>query len=427
VIHVPQKNLTAVKYPNIFRVRQQFDRPVVDNVEKTVAEQMSQIASTGKLRAGQTVAVTAGSRGVANIHRITRQVVASLKELGAEPFIVPAMGSHGGGTPEGQRRIVESYGMTEEFCGCPIRASMETVVVCQAAEGFEVHFDQLAYEADHVLVCNRVKPHSRFAGEIESGLMKMLLIGLGKHAGATIYHRAIMDFPFGQIIRSVAGEVLANCNILGGLAIVENAFDETAHLEFVPPADFESREKELLRLARQWMPKLPFPKVDVLVIDEIGKEISGTGIDTNVVGRKDEDDGWAHPEVRRMMVRRLSHATHGNACGIGLIDLVTRRVMDEIDLESTWINCLTGGHIEAARLPMHRDTDQSTLDAALSQIGMTEPTDAKLLWIKNTKKLIEVECSAGFLEEARARDDLEVLTDPRPLPFDAAGNLNETF
>lgn len=413
--------------PSIFRVRQQFERPVVDDIEQTVRDQVGRLVETSEFRAGQTVAVTVGSRGIANIHLIVRQAVAALKQLGAEPFIVPAMGSHGGGTAEGQRRIVESYGVTEAFCGCPIRSSMETVVVCRATEGFDVHFDRLAYEADHVLVCNRIKPHSRFAGEIESGLMKMLLIGLGKHEGAIIYHRAIMDYPFGQIIRSVAGEVLANCNILGGLAIVENAFDETAHLECVPASNFESREKELLGMARQWMPKLPFTKVDVLIVDEIGKEISGTGIDTNVVGRKDEDDGWVHPDVRRIIVRRLSDATHGNACGIGMVDLVTRRVIDEIDLNTTWINCLTGGHVEAARLPMYRDTDSDTLDAALSQIGMTEPVDAKMLWIQNTKKLVEVECSASFLEESRTRDDLEILTDLRPLPFDTHGNLPATF
>ncbi|MCH2128211.1 MAG: nickel-dependent lactate racemase [Pirellulaceae bacterium] len=416
-----------MQYPSTFRVQQHFERPVLDDVEIAVADQLRPLATSGKLHAGQSVAVTVGSRGIANIAPITRQAIASLKEMGAEPFIVPAMGSHGGGTAEGQRRIVESYGITEEYCGCPIRSSMETVVVCSAAEGFDVHFDKLAFEADHVLVCNRIKPHSRFAGEIESGLMKMLLIGLGKHAGATIYHSAIMDLAFGQIIRSVAGEVLANCNILGGLAIVENAFDETASVEFVAPSDFQKREKELLQLARQWMPKLPFSQMDVLLMDEIGKEISGTGFDTNVAGRKEEDDGWPHPEVRCMMVRRLSKATHGNACGIGMIDIVTRRVMDQIDLETTWINCLTGGHITAGRLPMHRDTDQATLDTALSQIGMTDPADAKLLWIKNTKKITEVECSAPFFEEAQAREDLEILTDLRPISFDDQGNLVEQF
>ena len=216
--------------------------------------------------------------------------------------------------------------------------------------------------------------------------MKMLLIGLGKHERRhhlpSRYHGLSIQPDHPQCCGRSAGELQHP----GGLAIVENAFDETAHLEFVPPANFESREKELLQMARQWMPKLPFAEVDVLVVDEIGKEISGTGIDTNVVGRKDEDDGWVHPQVRRIMVRRLSKATHGKACGIGLVDLITRRVMDEIDLDSTWINCLTGGHVEAARLPMYRDSDRGTLDAALSQIGMTEPADAKNCCGSETRK-----------------------------------------
>ena len=206
------------------------------------------------------MAVTAGSRGIANIGIILRETVRHLQRLGAEPFIVPAMGSHGGGTAEGQRRILTSYGITESYCGCPIRSSMETVIVCQAAEGFPVHFDRYAAEADHVLVCGRVKPHTRFVGDIESGLMKMLLIGLGKHAGALVYHQAIQDYSFGQIVRSVAREVLQRCRILAGLAIVENAYDETAQIAVVAPEDFESRERELLQQARACLPRLPFSR-----------------------------------------------------------------------------------------------------------------------------------------------------------------------
>ncbi len=187
------------------------------------------------------------------------------------------MGSHGGGTAEGQREVLESYGITEAFCGCPIRASMETVVVCQTAEGFDVHFDRHAFEADHVVVCNRIKPHTGFVGDIESGLMKMMLIGLGKHEGAKIYHRAIHDYSFGQIVRSVAGRVLESCRIVAGLAIVENGYDETAIIAGVAPGEFEAREKELLVLAKKLMPRLPFDHIDLLVIDEIGKNISGDG------------------------------------------------------------------------------------------------------------------------------------------------------
>ena len=410
-------------YPHFFRIRQHLERPRIDDVAGEVHQQLEVLGIKNRVGLGESVAITVGSRGISKMREIVKAVVESLRQAGAEPLIIPAMGSHGGATAQGQRRVVESYGITEEYCGCPIRSSMETVVVCRAPEGFDVHFDRHAYEADHVLVINRVKPHTRFAGEIESGLMKMLLIGLGKHQGAIVYHRAIMDYNFGQIIRSVANKVLEECKILGGLAIVENAFDETALIEAVASEEFQQREKKLLLTARGWLPKLPFTNVDVLVVDEIGKDISGTGIDTNVVGRKDEEDGWQHPDVRRIVVRSLSEGTHGNATGIGLVDFVTQRVIDSIDLEATWVNCLTGGHVEVAKLPIYRATDRETLNSALTQIGLIEPSDARMLWIRNTKKLAELECSAPYLEEARSRDDLEILSDLHPLPFNEQGNL----
>ena len=272
-------------FPQFFRVRQTFEAPRVEDVAGEVRSQLAKLRLEEQIKPAHSVAITVGSRGIANIQRITKAIVDHVKSLGGEPFIVPAMGSHGGGTAQGQRRVIESYGVTEEFCGCPIRAGMETVVVCQTAEGFDVHFDRHAFGADHVIVANRVKPHTGFVGDIESGLMKMMLIGLGKHEGAKIYHRAIQDYSFGQIVRSVAGRVLKSCRIVAGLAIVENGYDETACIEGLAPGDFESREKELLLLARKLLPRLPFAQLHLLIIDEIGKNISGTGMDTNVIGR----------------------------------------------------------------------------------------------------------------------------------------------
>jgi hypothetical protein len=372
------------------------------------------------------VAITAGSRGVANVAAIIKAIVEHLRGLGAEPFIVPAMGSHGGATAEGQRAVVESYGITEQFLGCPIRSSMDTVVVCQTAEGFPVHFDRHAFEANHVVVCNRIKPHTRFVGDIESGLMKMLLIGLGKCAGATVYHRAIQDYSFGQIIRSVAGEVLRRCHILAGVAIVENAFDQTARIEAVATEHFESREKELLALAKQWMARLPFNHVDLLLIDEIGKNISGTGLDTNVVGRKFDDhkavDGEL-PKVKVIALRGLTEATHGNAVGLGCAEFCKSHLLRETDVHITRINAITAGHLAAAMFPMDYETDREILNLALGTVGLVEPANARVLWITNTLELTELECSAAYLDEARRRDDLEVLTPLRDLPLDAAGNL----
>ena len=413
-------------YPQLFRLRQQFEGPVVDDVAGEVEQQLASLALAEKIQPGQSVAITAGSRGIANIEIIIRGICQHLKALGAEPFIVPAMGSHGGGTAAGQQQIIESYGITEEFCGCPIRASMDTVVVCEAEEGFPVHFDQQASEADHVFVCGRVKPHTGFHGDIESGLMKMMLIGLGKHAGALIYHRAIMNYSFGQIVRSVAREVLAKCRIVGGLAIVENAYDETAKLAGVAPEKFEEEEKGLLVLAKQWMPRLPFDQVDVLTIDEIGKNISGSGLDTNVVGRKYLDHRAAeeeYPKVKKIIVRGLTADTHGNAAGIGLAEFCLSRVVEQMNVQATRVNCLTGGHPTGAMIPLDYETDRETLDMALSTIGLIKPRESRLMWIRDTLDVAEVECSAAYLEEAQQRADLEVLTPLRDMPFDADGNL----
>jgi hypothetical protein len=413
-------------YPLVFRLRQAYNSPQIEDVPAEVHAQLARLDLAAKVRPGQSVAITAGSRGIANIDRIIRAAVDHLKGLGAEPFLVPAMGSHGGATAEGQREVIESYGITEGAMGCPIRSGMETVVVCQTAEGFPVHFDRHAFGADHVLVVNRIKPHTRFVGDIESGLMKMLLIGLGKCAGAQVYHRAIEDYSFGQIIRSVAGEVLRKCRVLAGLAIVENAYDRTARIEAVPPGEFENREKELLVLARQWMPRLPFDRADLLIVEEIGKNISGTGIDTNVVGRKFNDhqavDGEL-PRVRRIALRKLTPETHGNSVGLGIAEFCKSQLLRETDFHITRLNAITAGHLSAAMPPMDYETDREMLDAALSNIGLTDPPDARILWIQNTLKLAEVECSAAYLPEARRRGELEVLTPLRELPLDAQGNL----
>lgn len=417
-------------YPRMFRVRQKFESRRVESAAGEVHKQLARLRLDRRVRPGESVAITAGSRGIANIVEILRAAVEHLKGLGLKPFIVPAMGSHGGGTAEGQRQVIEGYGITESAVGCPIRSSMETVVVCQTKEGLRVHFDRLAYEADHVLVVNRIKPHTRFVGPIESGLMKMLLIGLGKCEGARVYHSAIQQHSFDQIIQSVAGELLAKCSILAGLGIVENAYDQTALIEAVAPADFEAREKELLRLAKAWMARLPFDDVDLLLVDQIGKNISGTGLDTNVVGRKCDDHKAVEgerPKVRTIAVRGLSPETHGNANGIGLAEFCKSRVLREMDVDATRVNAITANHVTAAMLPLDYQTDREILDAALAAAGRSDPRDARILWIANTLQLTEVECSAAYLPEAQSRGDLEILTPLRALPLDADGNLPETM
>src|SRR3990172_9010437 len=282
-------------FPRMLRLRQKFESPRVENIPAEVEGQLAALDLGRKVKPGQTVAITAGSRGIANIAVITKAVCDHVRRLGAAPVIIPAMGSHGGGTAEGQRAILAGYGITEESTGAEIRASMETVIVDRTPQGIPVHFDKRAYECDHVVVCGRVKPHTGFVGDIESGLHKMMLIGLGKHAGAKVYHRAILDYSFLEIITAVADVVLKKCRVVAGLGIVENAYDQTALIAAVGPERFFEREKELLVIARRWMPRLPFKKVGLLILDEIGKNISGAGMDTNVIGRKFNDHSPTHP------------------------------------------------------------------------------------------------------------------------------------
>ncbi|MDX1961638.1 MAG: DUF362 domain-containing protein [Pirellulales bacterium] len=416
----------ALELPRIFRVRQTFDRPRVADIPATIAAEFDQLSLSATVRPGQTVAITAGSRGIANIATIVRGIVDYVKRLGAIPFIVPAMGSHGGGNAAGQLGILADYGITPESMGCEFRASMDTVIVSQAAEGFDVHFDQYAYNADHTIVCGRVKPHTEMTGDIQSGLMKMLLIGLGKHNGAKIYHRAIHDYDFARIVRSVSGEVLQKCRIAAGLAIIENGYDETAFIRAVHPQDFEQSEITHLKLATAHLPRLPFKTADVLIVDEIGKNISGTGMDTNIIGRKYNDHAAVEhewPKVRRIIVRSLTPESHGNASGIGIAEFCKSRAIRQMDKKITWINALTSGHTSCVMDPLHFETDRELLEICLPTIGLTEPPNARLLWIKNTLHLDEVECSAAYWDEAQTRNDLEILTEPRELPLDDSGNL----
>ena len=415
-----------IEIPKFFRVEQRFSAPRIDNVEAAVEHQLARLSLADQIQPGESVAITAGSRGIAQIHVIIRAIAEHIRRIGGEPLIVPAMGSHGGATAEGQVKVLHGYGINESYCGCPIRSSMETVEVCQAAEGFPVHFDRHAWEADHVIVCGRIKPHTSFVGPIESGLMKMMLIGLGKHAGAKIYHRAIQNFSFDRIVRSVGREVIQRCGILCGVAIVENQFDETALIEALLPSDFESREPELLEQAKALIPRLPVTQADLLIVDQIGKNISGTGLDTNVVGRKYHDHEAADdeiPKIKRIAVRDLTDATHGNATGIGIAEFCHSRVIEKMDQAATRVNSLTGGHPTAAMLPLDYPSDREMLAAALPTIGLTDPPDARIVWIHNTLDLAEIELSAAYLDEVSGRDQLAILIPPRPIAWDTDGNL----
>src|SRR5438067_137707 len=408
--------------PRMIRVRQTFPRPRVADIPRTVTETLG--AAALRVKAGDTVAVGAGSRGIANIDVVVGATVRWLKDLGARPFVFPAMGSHGGGTADGQLSVLEHYGMTEATMGCPIRATMDVVQVGEAL-GLPVWLDRHAAEADWIGVVNRVKPHTDFKGSIESGLFKMMTIGLGKYKGAIQYHRANIHHGYETVITAVGREMLKKARIGFGVGIVENGYDETARLEAFNAANLEAGERRLLKDAREWMARLPFSPIDVLIVEEMGKNVSGAGMDTNVIGRPSNphEPFPADPKILWIVALDLTEESYGNAVGIGNADFTTRRLVDKIDMKPTLINAITACAPGGAKVPPTYDTDREAIETALSCIGLTPPERARVIRIKNTLMLGEIEVSEAFAADLAKRPDLTQLTDPAPLAFDAAGRL----
>jgi hypothetical protein len=413
--------------PTMYRIRQHLERPILSDIPGTVQSELARLDLSRRIKPGQRVALTAGSRGIANIPVILKAVADHLKGLGAQPFLIPTMGSHGGGVAAKQRSIIESYGITEPFVGVPILASMDTVEVAQTPEGWPVLLDRHAHEADHIAVIGRIKPHTAFHGPIESGLLKMILIGLGKHTGALWYHRLLINENYDRVVRSVARTMLARAPIAFGLGIVENGYDETAIIEAIAPADFERREEALLIEARRLLPKLPVRTGDLLIVDQIGKEISGSGMDTNVVGRKRAFRGQPAPadmpNYRLIFVRGLSPKTQGNASGLGLADFTTKRLIESMNYSDTVTNCLTAGYPEGAFLPVYMNSDREVIEAALKIIGLREPKQARVVRILDTLHVDEVEVSEAVLAEPDPQTRYEVIGKGSPYHFDEQGNL----
>jgi len=407
--------------PRMIRVQQQFPRPVVGHVPRAVADALA--AAGTAVKRGDTVAVGAGSRGIANIDVIVRATVDWLREVGARPFIFPAMGSHGGGTAEGQLSVLAHYGITEATMGCPVRATMDVVEVGEAL-GMPVWLDRMAAEADWIGLVNRVKPHTDFKGTIESGLFKMMTIGLGKWKGAIQYHRANVTHGYETVITSVGREMLDRARIGFGLGIVENAYDETARIEAFNAENLEAGERRLLKDARDWMMRLPFSPIDVLIVEQMGKNISGSGMDSNVIGRptNPHEPFPNDPKILWIVALDLTDESYGNATGIGNADFTTRRLVDKIDMKATLINCITACTPNGAKVPATYDTDREAIETALSCIGLTPPERARVIRVRNTLRLGEVDVSEAYLDAVAARSDLTALGD-RPLVFDTAGML----
>lgn len=374
---------------------------------------------------GGEVALGAGSRGIANLSSIVAGVAKELRDLGYEPFVFPAMGSHGGATANGQREMLAELGVTEDAVGCEIRSSMEVTEVGRTAErNVPCVTDATAAAADAIVPINRIKPHTDFDGSVESGLSKMIVIGMGKQRGAKIAHDWAVDWSLRNMIPAITEILLEELPVVGGVAILEDQRDETTLIEGIPPVGFLDRERELLEIAYDTMPTVPFRELDVLVLDQQGKDISGQGMDTNVIGRRPfaiQEPEPDVPEIKRIYTRALTETTHGNAMGVGSADFIHADVLADIDMPTSLINALTASTTRGVRIPPAVETDRAGLVASLSTIGITERASVRILRATDTMRLQRLYASPVLVEEARERDDLQVVEEPSPIAFDSGG------
>jgi hypothetical protein len=414
-----------MSYPKMVKINQQLDEIKITDVDSHIIAELDKTHMAALLKPGSKVAISVGSRGITDIVTIITSVVNWIKPHGGNPFLVPAMGSHGGATAEGQTQILEDYGLLETKVGAPIVSSMEVNHLGETKSGIPVMLDRNACSADHIIVLNRVKPHTEFHGKIESGLMKMIVIGLGKHEGTITAHRYAVKYGYERTLTEIGLHALKNAPISLGLAIIENGYGQTAQITGVEPETFLEAEKKLLDVARIKTPKLPFDELDILIVDECGKEISGTGMDTKVLGRimNIYEEELNNPKITRVILRDLSEKTHGNAIGVGLADFVTRKVADKIDYRSTYINSVTAITPEKARLPIVCQNDREAVDFASATAGPVDMDTVRIAWIKNTSKLGEMWISQGLINEAKKNKAVSVLGDEYPMQFDGAGNL----
>lgn len=415
--------------PKMARVRQHFDAPTLPDLRFTIREELDRIDVASIVRSGETVAITAGSRGVANIATAVKATVDYLKEIGAKPFVVPAMGSHGGATAEGQRNVLEHYGITETTVGAPVKATMEVVELGNISHGRDdtlpVFMDRYAAEADHVVPLNRIKAHTDFNGSIESGLVKMMVIGLGKQQGANYYHRAFFQYGFENVIMAVGRFVLDTDKIAFGLGLIENAHEQTAKAVAMPAARLIQTERQLLVEAKSLMGRLPFEELDLLIVDFTGKNISGTGMDSNVIGRmmQNFEPEPMKPQILRIFVRDLTEESDGNATGIGLADFTTTRLVDRIDRHATYMNGITALGPQKSKIPFYYDTDREAIEVALETIGLTKPENARVIRIESTLRLTDLDISEVLVKDAQLHSNLEIVGDVQPLAFDETDNL----
>jgi hypothetical protein len=414
--------LDPIAIPRMVKVKQTFERPIILDVVGEFRAKLGAKKALAAVKHGQNIAVGVGSRGISNLPALVKALVEELKKAGTKPFLIPAMGSHGGATAEGQRNMLIGMGFSEEYIGAPIRATMETVQVGVSANGFPVYFDKNAFEADGTIFMNRIKPHVAFRGEVESGLQKLITIGLGKQKGADICH----ELGFGRMaenIPAMAKVSLEKANILFAVGLLENAYHETCRIEVLNNNEIIKEEPALQAESKRLSPKIYFDKLDVLIIDEIGKDISGTGFDTNVAGRYHTPFCSGGPSITRMTVLNLTDVSHGNANGLGIVDFTTKRVFDKFSFEDTYPNSLTSTVPVSVKIPMVLKNDRQSIQACIKTCNRLDKENVMMVRIKNTVALGEVEISENLIPYAKENKNLEVIGTPYLLSFNTHGNL----
>ena len=412
--------------PRLLLVRQTLPDRGIKDIPGTVARELSQAGFASRPKPGSNVAIGVGSRGIANLSVIVRAVVDYWRSQGMQPFLFPSMGSHGAATAEGQAQVLADYGIHETAMGCPVRSSLEVVDLGKTPEGIDTLVDRLAFESGGIMLVGRVKWHTDFEGKLESGLYKMMAIGLGKQAGAKRYHSYAYRMGVEAVVRSVGRRVLESGKILGGLAILEDGNHNTALLAAVPVESMEPREEELLALSKSWTARIPVAQLDILIVDEMGKNISGTGMDAKVVNRNavGSYNPWTFaPRIGRIFVRDLSPHSHGNAVGVGMADIVTDRLVNHIDWGQSLMNALTANHPAVVRTPIHLPTDRECLEAMAPTVGKLNLMELKIGWIRNTLELSGLILSETLRDEIEANPNLAIVGGPIKIPYGADGNL----
>ncbi|MCI9609244.1 MAG: DUF2088 domain-containing protein [Oscillibacter sp.] len=412
--------LSGTPLPKVCLVRQRFSQDGILDPAAVLSEKLAAVKN--RVRPGMRVAITGSSRQVANMTVFLRELASFVKAQGAKPFIVPAMGSHGGATAEGQRVILESFGVTEEFCGCPIVSSMETVRVDVLPNGDEVRMDKAAHDADGIIVFGRVKPHTAFRGTYESGLIKMMAIGLGKREGADSLHKEGFG-KMGERLPVFAKAVFHHSRVVFGVAVIENEIDQTCRIEVVPSEEIFDREPELLNYARTRLPRIILPETDILVVREVGKNFSGSGMDPNVTGTFGTPFASGGIKKQRVAVLDISPESHGSFIGLGMADVTTKRAFEKLQTNATYFNMITSTVLKVGKIPMVLEDDRLALQTAVKTLTGVDHNRVRLVYIKNTLSLEQILVSEALLEEVRSHEDMEILEEPRPLRFDGTGAL----